>query len=229
LGLPVVSMLVAFALVGIALTIALALWVVSTLARGALIAGASAADAGSATSFGEAFAMAWEKGWTLLGIGVFPAIPALVLLLGALGAATVYVSAPPVIDGLDPVAGPRNVWVILTALTCVALPFMFGLNLLRTFANRACILDDCSVFAAYGRGFRVLVDNVGSALLLFLIQIGSGIALGLVLLLSALCCLLWPLLLLVQGTAAAYFSTMWTLAWRRWISTSTAADEALAA
>jgi hypothetical protein len=75
----------------------------------------------------------------------------------------------------------------------------------------------------------VLVDNLGSAVLLFLIQAGIGIALGIVLLLPALCCLLWPVLLLVQGTAAAYFSTMWTLAWRRWISMSATADEALVA
>jgi hypothetical protein len=51
---------------------------------------------------------------------------------------------------------------------------------------------------------------------LFLIQVGMGIALALGLLLPALCCVFWPLLLLVQGTAAAFFSTMWTLAWRRW-------------
>jgi hypothetical protein len=106
---------------------------------------------------------------------------------------------------------------------------VFVLNLLRVFANRACMLEGHGVFAAYRRGIRVLVDNLGSAVLLFLIQAGIGIALGIVLLLPALCCLLWPVLLLVQGTAAAYFSTMWTLAWRRWISMSATADEALVA
>jgi hypothetical protein len=119
--------------------------------------------------------------------------------------------------------------LIVGAFTCVALPLVLILNLLRTFANRACMLEGCGVFAAYGRGFRVLVENIGSALLMALIQVGLGIAMGLVLLLPALCCLLWPLLLLVQGTAAACFSTMWTLAWRRWISMSVTADEALVA
>jgi hypothetical protein len=149
----------------------------------------------------------------------------LVLFLGALGAAAIYVGLPPVIDGLDQVAGPRaiNIWLILGMLTCVALPFIFVLNLLRAFANRACMLEDCGVIAAYKRGFSVLIDNIGSGLLLFLIQVAVGIALGLVLLLPALCCLLWPLLLLVQGTAAAYFSTMWTLAWRLWTSAASAA------
>jgi len=32
----------------------------------------------------------------------------------------------------------------------------------------------------------------------------------------ALCCVLWPVLLLVQGAIASYFSTLWTLAWREW-------------
>lgn len=27
---------------------------------------------------------------------------------------------------------------------------------------------------------------------------------------------MWPLLLLIQGAIAAYFSTVWTLAWREW-------------
>jgi hypothetical protein len=228
-GVPVITMLVALVLMGIALTVALAVWVVSTLARGALIAGASAVDAESVTSFGEAFASAWRKGWTLLGIGVVPAIPGLALLLVGLVGAGLYMSATQVGEGLSQVAAPRNVWVVVGAFTCMALPLALVLNLLRTFANRACMLEGTGVFAAYGRGFRVLVDNLGSTLLLFLIQVGIGIALGLVLLLPALCCLLWPLLLLVQGTAAAYFSTMWTLAWRRWISMSATADEALVA
>jgi hypothetical protein len=34
--------------------------------------------------------------------------------------------------------------------------------------------------------------------------------------LIALCCVLWPLFLVLQGAIAAYFSTVWTLAWREW-------------
>jgi hypothetical protein len=224
LGLPVLPMLVILFLVAIATIIALAVWVVSTLARGALIAGASAVDSGSVTSFGETFAIAWRKGWTLLGIGILPALPALFLLLVALGGTGAYLGWEQVVHGLDPFIGPRNVWLILGSLTCVALPLVLALNLLRTFANRACMLEGRGVFPAYGRGFSVLVDNFGSALLLFLIQVAIGIALGLVLLLPALCCLFWPLLILVQGASAAFFSTMWTLAWRQWAGPTPADD-----
>ena len=227
-GMPVVTLIGALVLVGIALVLALAVWVVSTLARGALIAGASAVDAGSATNFGEAFAAARQRGWTLLGIGAFPAIPALILLLGALSAAFMYFDVPPVINGLDRFAGPRNVALVLGALTCAALPLVIVLNVLRTFANRACVLEGCGVFAAYGRGLGVLGENIGSALILFLIQVGIGLAMGLALLLPALCCVLWPVLLLVQGAATSFFSTAWTLAWRQWTDAVPAVDEALA-
>jgi len=76
------------------------------------------------------------------------------------------------------------------------------------------------VFASYRRGVEVLVENIGPALILFLLQVAISIGLGIVLLVPgavmALCCLLWPVLLLVQGAIASYFSTLWTLAWREW-------------
>ena len=143
-----------------------------------------------------------------------------------LGSAVVYLGMPPVIDRVGPLTGPRNVWLIVGALTCLALPVMLVLDLMRTFANRACMLEDSGVLAAYGRGFKLLGENLASALLLFVIQVGIGIALGLALLLPALCCLVWPLLILVQGTSAAYFSTMWTVAWRQWTGAAPVPGEA---
>jgi len=35
-------------------------------------------------------------------------------------------------------------------------------------------------------------------------------------LMMVLCCVLWPVLLAVQGTVKGYFSTLWTLAWGVW-------------
>lgn len=46
--------------------------------------------------------------------------------------------------------------------------------------------------------------------------------------LLALCCLFWPILALIQGAIAAYFSSMWTLAWRRWTGEAPAAGEPVA-
>jgi hypothetical protein len=73
---------------------------------------------------------------------------------------------------------------------------------------------------AYRRGIGVLTDNLGSALVLFLIQVAVTVVMFILLIVPgailALCCLFWPLLALLQGAVTAYFSTMWTLAWRRW-------------
>jgi hypothetical protein len=82
------------------------------------------------------------------------------------------------------------------------------------------MLEDLGVVDAYRRGARVLMDNIGEAIVLFLFQIGISIVLGLVLFLPGLvmacCCFLWPVLLAVQGAVSAIVSAVWTLAWRTW-------------
>jgi hypothetical protein len=219
-GIPVLPVVVIVVLVGLALLLGLVVWVVSTIARGGLIAGASAIDAGSPTSFGQAWNAGWRKGWTLLGIGVLPAIPGLFMFLAGLMAAGIALGLGSTFGDQVGVRNAFGLGAVLVALFCVVIPFVVLLNVLRTFANRACMLDNLGVIDAYRRGFQVLIDNIGPALVLFLIQIGIGILLGIVMILPgiiiALCCLLWPLFLLIQGTAAAYFSTLWTLAWREW-------------
>ncbi|RIK36158.1 MAG: hypothetical protein DCC55_28145, partial [Chloroflexi bacterium] len=37
-------------------------------------------------------------------------------------------------------------------------------------------------------------------------------------LVAVICCVLWPVLLIINGAITAYFSTVWTLAWRVWTS-----------
>ena len=200
--------------------IGIALWVVSTIARGGLIAGASAIDSGASSSFAQAWSAGWQKGWSLLGIGVLPALPGLILLVAGLGLTGVFAGLYSLLGDSAALPPRGGLGAILAGMVCIAAPIALVLSLLRTFANRACMLEDLGVFAAYRRGWDVLLDNIGPALVLFLLQIAISIGLGIVLLLPnvvmALCCVLWPVLLLVEGTIAAYFSTLWTLAWREW-------------
>jgi hypothetical protein len=216
---PAVGILAVLAITVIAV-IVLALWVVSTIARGGLIAGVSAVEEGRTASFAQAWDAGWRKAWRLLGISVLPAIPALLLAILGFGAALALGSASRYL-GRDfgvPVMG--NLGILIAGLSCVLVPLALVLGLLSTFANRACMLENLGVFGSYRRGLEVMLGNLGPALVLFLIQIAIGIAIAIVGflpgLLLALCCLLWPLLILVQGTISAYFSTTWTLAWRRW-------------
>jgi hypothetical protein len=219
LGVPVLAGVLVLVLIGIAFVIGIVVWVVSTLARGGLIAGASAVDSGMVTDFGQAFSVAWQRVWTLLGIGIIPAIPTLILLIGGLGMAGVFAVTSGAFGGRAGVYPRGGLFLALGGLTCVAIPFAMALNFVRAFANRACILEGLGVWDAYKRGVAVLLENIGPALILFLLQIAINIGLGIVMVpltLMALCCILWPILLVIQGAIAAYFSTLWTLAWRRW-------------
>jgi len=219
-ALPALTVVAVILFVGLALVIGIALWVVSTIARGGLIAGASAVDAGTPSSFAQAWSAGWQKGWRLLGIGVLPALPGLILLVAGLGLAGVFAGLYSLLGDSAVLPPNAGLVAILAVLACILVPIALVLSLLRTFANRACVLEDLGVFESYRRGVSVLLENVGPALILFLLQVAISIGLGIALFLPnivmALCCVLWPVLLLVQGTMAAYFSTVWTLAWREW-------------
>jgi hypothetical protein len=226
---PALPLWLGILLVLVALTVAVGLWIISTLARGGLIAGAAAADEGQPTSFSQAWRAGWQRGWTLLGIGLVPAIPGLLLLLAAGIGFLLYMTSAATSLGVSARGG---VALIVAAVACIALPLALVLELLRALANRACMLENLGVIDSYRRGFEVLGGNFGPALVLFLIQVAVLILMFIVLIVPgailALCCLFWPILALFQGAVTAYFSTMWTLAWRRWTETTAAVEEAAA-
>lgn len=219
-GIPALALIVVI----IGLLLLLALWVVGVLSRGGLIYGADTVSKGQSSSFAASFRAGWAKGWRLIGIGLVPAIPGVLLMLSALAGLGLYAGNRVISVGGEFIRAANIGILIPIAIACILLPVALALSLLRTFANRACMLEDLGVFASYRRGFQVLGSNLGPALILFLLQIAISIAIGLVLLLPgivvALCCLLWPLLLLVQGTFAAFYSTLWTLAWNQWTASS---------
>lgn len=213
-GVPV-ALLVGLILL-VLIPIGLILWAISTVARGGLIAGVNAAETGEATSFSIAWGAAWSKLWRLLGIGFLPSLPGLALAAAGVVALLSTIGLGGVTSGrvLGLTLGP----VLLVA--CLAAPVALVLTVLRSFANRACMLEDLSVLDSYKRGWQVLTANLGEAIVLLLVQIVVSIILGvgvfLVGAVACLCCLLWPLVLLANGAVTAYMSTLWTLAWREW-------------
>jgi hypothetical protein len=207
-------------IISLALIVGIALWIVSTIARGGLIAGVSTIDGGGASAFGQAWSAGWQKGWRLLGIGILPGIPAFLLVITGLGGAGVIAAVYGLFGEEALLPSGAGLGLLFAALACILIPISLVLGLLQTFANRACMLEDRGVIASYRRGLTVLVENIGPAIVLFLIQVAINIVLGVALFLPGVvmvvCCLLWPLLLAIQGAIASYFSTMWTLAWREW-------------
>lgn len=230
-GLPALLAVVAGLIIaGIAIAVALLLWVISTIARGALIAGVNTIEAGAIPTLGEAWSAGWRRGWRLLGISLLPAIPALILAVIGLGFAGVFAATYAMLGGRSAVVPGAGLGVLWVTLSCIFVPIALILNLLQAFANRACMLEDVGVIAAYRRGLTVLVENIGPAIVLFILQVVIGLVLGVLLVvpraIMVLCCILWPLLLLVQGIIATYFSTMWTLAWRQWTGMGRSGDVA---
>lgn len=219
LNLSAIPLVVIVLVIGGALIVGLILWVISTAAHGGLIAGVQDVESGRETGFRAAFNAGIARIWTLLGISLLPALPALLLALGGLVTGGVFMALLQTAD--LPV---RNVFLGLMAvfgfLACLLTPVLFILNFLRMLADRACMLEDLGMLAAYSRAFDVLKTHLVEALILLGIQIVISVGLGFVLaipgIFMSLCCLFWPVLLAVQGAIAAYFSALWTLAWREW-------------
>ena len=219
LDLPLIAVGGIVLLVVFLFLVGLVFWTLGTISRGGLISAVNEIELGNPTNFSEAFRAGWQKGWRLIGIGLVPAVPGFVLFL--IGVATLMV-----FGGLEVLSrgdfSPAGLWVFLpvAVLACILVPVMLILSLLRVFANRACMLEDQNVISSYRRGFEVLGDNLGPAALLFLLQMAISFGIGIMMLipgmLIALCCFLWPVLLLVGGGVTAYYSTLWTLAWREW-------------
>jgi hypothetical protein len=222
------------ALVCVVIIIGIVLWVISTIARGGLIASVDSIESGKTSSFREAWSAGWDKALTLLGIGFLPALPGLILFVGGVAALGAY-------GGITTLVGEEfgsGFWttglgITIAVLACIVIPVVLVLSILRNFAERACMLENLGVIEAYRRGASVLRANLGEAIILFLLQIVIFIILGIVLflpgLVMVLCCLLWPLLLVVQGAISAFLSALWTLAWRSWTGEPPMVEEAPAA
>jgi hypothetical protein len=209
---PVAAVFVGLVGLGLGVT----LWLISTLARGGLIASVDDIEEEGSSNFTQAFNAGWLKAGRLVGIALLPGIPEAVLF----GAVIVVAGTASGVEGWLGIPVQSRLVTTVGILALIMAPLALGLGALRTFANRACMLENRGIVAAYQRGLDVLLENLGAALVLFLsqlaINIGLVVALFLPGLLLSVCALLWPVFLLVHGAVAAYFSTLWTLAWREW-------------
>lgn len=204
--------------------IGLAIWGISQVALGGLIHAVDVIEGGGTSSFAQAWSAGWAKGWRLIGVGLLPAAPGWIFLITLI--VIVATNFYPFLDAMnsDPMDFFNTVGVSIASGLAVAACFFgllsFFLGIVAAFAVRAAMLEEKPVFDAYQRGWDVLREHLGQALLLWLIQLGIGIALGLLLLvpgiLMTLCCILLPLLWAVNGAIVAFFQTAWTLAYREW-------------
>lgn len=222
-------------LVLLGLLILIALLVLATIARGALIEGVRQAEEEGQVSGKKAWQMGVARFWSLLGIGLLLFLAMIVLILPLIALIVVGVA----ISEASGTAPEANVLLVCGVCLC-ALPLAIvgiALNLIRVYADRACVLEKLGSVDAIGRGWEVLKQNIGSTLVVGLILLiinliigaiffGGALTLGVPTagILSAgrvgvigklgLCCLgLIGLLIVwfVGSIVQAFTSAMWTL------------------
>jgi hypothetical protein len=164
----------------LAIIIAIAIWVVSVIARGGLIAGVQQVEEEEHTSFGQAWRSGARRFWTLFGIGILAAIPLIIAaVVGFIVFIVMLAGSGFAFTSSDALGGAG----ILTSFLCGGL-FCCGmiiatiiLQQIRIYAERAAILEDLGWIEAFVRGWDVLKANLGPTIIFWLIFFAIGIAL----------------------------------------------------
>jgi hypothetical protein len=165
-------------LVGVFVILVVSLWLaLYAISRGALAESVAAVDGGEARRFSSTWRAGVSHFWRVVGqvtiLSLVWLVLALVLsVLGALLAAGTFAAT-------DSVA-VRVLVVALGALVLLPLLVVISviLGIVAQFALRALVVGGEGVFASIGSGYNLLRRNMGSSLLLLLIQIGIALGVG---------------------------------------------------
>jgi hypothetical protein len=170
MGPRIVGLLVAVGC--LAILIAIAVWVISVMARGGLIAGVQQVEDEDRTSFLEAWRVGRGRFWTLFGIGILAAIPSILLILAGLAVfgLLIFLTVQAVdASNAGGVAGIVASVLCGGTLCCGTILLATVLQQIRIYAERAAILEGLGWIDAFGRGWRVLRENLGPTIVLWLI------------------------------------------------------------
>jgi hypothetical protein len=225
---PLTAALIVIACV--AVIVVLALVILSTIARGALIGGIRQADEQEHVTFREAWSIGTHYFWRMLGI-------ALALLIPLILVAIVFGSILLFTFGLG--------FICLIPLICLLVPLFIVLVIVAHFAQFAVVLEDMAVVDAFRRGWHILASNVLPIVILGLILVVAEIVASLLLALpvllivlptvlsalngssgpnnfallaTALGCLCYlPILLVLSGILHTWTTAAWTLAYKHFM------------
>jgi hypothetical protein len=180
----------------ILLLIGIVIWLISLTAQAGLIDAVDRIDDGQTSSFGEAWAAGAGKLLSLVGLSLLLAVPFLLVAVLGLG---VGVGAA-VSDG----GGIFGLFgILVVCLACLLVPLAFFLQILYPFAQRAIVLEESGVVASLSRGWHLMRENVGDALVLIVIAIAITFIYGL---LSIIVIIPAALLLLGPALAAGFIT-----------------------
>jgi hypothetical protein len=169
------------------LVVAVVFWLIRLTAQAGLISAASRIDAGEKVSFGEAVTAGVSKLGRMLGINILMYGPFLIIgfFVAAIGVAVLAATITGEVGGLNndigELVGSLGVFLICVTLAfCIIVPFLLVVSVLYPFAQRGAVLQDLGVIESIRHGYRMVVANLGEVILLVLLFIVLGIAVGLV-------------------------------------------------
>jgi hypothetical protein len=163
----------------LAVIIAIAVWVVSVIARGGLIAGVQQVEEQEHTSFGLAWRAGARRFWTLFGIGILAAIPMIILVVAAIVVLVMmFVGSGFAFTSSDAAGATGIVTSILCScgFCCGLIIVSIILQQIRIYAERAAIVEDLGWIEAFARGWNVLKANLGPTIVFWIIFFAIGIA-----------------------------------------------------
>lgn len=169
----------------VVLVLVLALIFFFVLSRAALSESVAAVDRGEERRFGLAWRAGLSRFWRVLGLIIIVGLISLVV--------TLVVSALAALFGVGVffVTESAALRVLVVSLVILFfLPVVIALSIffvvLNQYALRQAVVADEGIFASIEGAWRLLRRNVGSSLVLLLIQVGLAIAFGLVMFLAIL-------------------------------------------
>ncbi len=218
------------------------LFALSVIMTAGLVAGADEAYRGVE---GRGARRSWRRGferfWPLLGLFLLLLLAGILtlLVLGVMAVVVVFV----LLQNFE-VSGSAVIALVgLAVLLALALiPFLVVIQIVVSWSARSLILDGTGVFASLGRGWRLFRAQTGSSLLVWALNLGLSIAVGLILAIPMIALgiplilaivvgedqgpwliplaalgglVLGAAVLLLKAVLTTFFSTYWTIAYRK--------------
>jgi len=167
------------AIICVLFIIAIALWVVSVIARGGLIAGVQQVEDEGSTTFRTAWVAGRKKFWTLFGLGILAAIPMIILIFAGTILLGLGIAVGVGAMDISETAGIASIVMISILcggfLCCGMIILGIVLEQIRVYGERAAILDDLGWIEAFKRGWQVLKENLGATIIFWFIFLAIGI------------------------------------------------------
>ena len=162
--------------------LAIVVWVVSIISRGALIAGVMQVEIEGKTSFRQAWGAGLRRFWTLFGLSFLAALPILVLVIVGLVVFGLGIAGGVGLLQIQEAAGIGTIVLVSLTFACLMCCGLFVLgivlNQIRVYGERAAILEGLGWIDSFKRGWQVIRDNLGPTIMLWLIFLVLGLVIG---------------------------------------------------